>query len=79
MEIQAVSSTYKLLPVYQTPLHYIPEEECSRTRIAINTQHEFFLNNFQRMYQVTQSCQYSGGTVTFYAVVDVRIDDYRDE
>jgi hypothetical protein len=40
MEMQAVSSTYKLLPVYQTPLRYIPEEECLRTRIAINIQQQ---------------------------------------
>jgi hypothetical protein len=39
----------------------------------------FVFNNFQRMYQVTQSCQYSGGTITIYALLDVRMDDYRDE
>jgi hypothetical protein len=31
------------------------------------------------MYQVTQNYQYSGGTIKIYTVVNVRLDDYRDE
>ena len=31
------------------------------------------------MYLVKQSYQYFGGTVTIYALVNVRMDDYRDE
>ena len=31
------------------------------------------------MYQVTQRYRYFGGTITIYAVVNVRMDDYRDE
>jgi hypothetical protein len=38
-----------------------------------------FFYNFQRIYPVRQSYQYSGGTITIYAVVNVRMDDYGDE
>lgn len=35
--------------------------------------------NLQRIYQVTQNYQYFGETITSYAVIHGRMDDYRDE